>query len=150
VELERLVRHEDGIVRTRVEAKVILAACTTFVPGDPQQLPFQIILPAGAAPSLRAKHNEVRWHLKGICARGLLHRAYCVKAELCVTNTSPESECRAPGLGAMIDEDSRVVNARVVHALWGQAVSHASGALAHDEGRFPNRVRTSLDRTTGL
>jgi len=105
VELERLMRHEDGIVSTRREAKVIVAACTTFVPGDPQQIPFQITIPTGATPSLRAKHNEIRWYLKGICARsGLLHRNYCVKAELLVTNAPPESALRALGLGAKTDK----------------------------------------------
>lgn len=71
VALEGRMRHEDNIVRDHGGAKVALSDRPSFSPGVPQDFPFQIAVPGDALPSLHAAHNQMRWHLKGICDRKL-------------------------------------------------------------------------------
>ncbi len=71
VALEGRMRHEDNIEREVGEAKVTLADRPAFSPGVSQELPFQVTVPGDALPSLVAEHNQLRWHLKGVCDRKL-------------------------------------------------------------------------------
>jgi hypothetical protein len=89
VALEHRVHHEDHIDQRLGEEKVTVAGRTQFVAGAAQRFPFQITVPADGAPSMRAKHNEVRWHLKGVCDRRLQGDIE-VLAELAVYNAPPE------------------------------------------------------------
>lgn len=85
VQLEPIMRHEDNIIRSLGKEELTLAGSTAFQPGEPLQLPFQIGVPANGVPSVRAKHNEVHWHLKGVCDRRL-RGDYTVDAEVEVYN----------------------------------------------------------------
>ncbi len=86
VHLECRMHHEDDIVRELgKDVEVTLAQKVSFAPGVPQEFPFSISVPAGAAPTLHAHHNLVRWHLKGICDRPM-RGDYTVAAEVVVYN----------------------------------------------------------------
>ncbi len=89
VELECLIEHHDNIEKTLSEEEISVAGATELKPGSPLALPFEIAPPADGAPTLRAAHNKVRWHLKGVCDRKL-HRDASVTAELDVYNAPAE------------------------------------------------------------
>jgi len=86
--LEQRVHHEDRIEHSLGKEEVVLADRTEFVPGAPQRFAFQIFVPADGAPSMRAKHNEVRWTLTGSCNRRL-RGDYEVVTDLAVYNAPP-------------------------------------------------------------
>ena len=83
--LEQRVHHEDRIESSLGKEEVVLADRTEFVPGAPQRFAFQISVPPDGAPSMRAKHNEVRWTLTGSCDRRL-RGDYEVVTDLAVYN----------------------------------------------------------------
>lgn len=87
VALEGRMHHEDGIKRKAGEAKVTVAERTAFVPGAAQEFPFQITVPADALPTFLARHNQLRWTLRGICDRSL-RGDHDVSAEI-VVYTAP-------------------------------------------------------------
>ncbi|MGE4428543.1 MAG: hypothetical protein AB7G37_18980 [Solirubrobacteraceae bacterium] len=55
-------RNKTANDGTRVE----LLGASTFPAGQTQQLPFEIHVPADAAPTFRAEHNHHHWYLEGI------------------------------------------------------------------------------------
>jgi hypothetical protein len=87
VDLECRMHHEDNIVRTLGDdVEVTLAERVSFASGVPQEYPFSITVPAAAAaPTLRARHNRVRWQLRGVCDRAM-RGDYDVAAEIVVYN----------------------------------------------------------------
>jgi hypothetical protein len=86
VDLECRMHHEDDIVRELGDdVEVTLGQNVSFAPGVPQEFGFSITVPPAAAPTLHAKHNLVRWLLKGICDRPM-RGDYTVAAELVVFN----------------------------------------------------------------
>ncbi len=86
VDLECRMHHEDNIVRELGDdVELTLADRVSFAAGVAQEFPFSITVPAGAAPTLRARHNLVRWELKGVCDRAM-RGDYDVATELLVYN----------------------------------------------------------------
>ena len=87
IALEGRMHHEDGIKRKAGEAKVTVAERTKFVPGAAQAFPFQITVPTDALPTFVARHNQLRWTLRGVCDRSL-RGDHDVSAEI-VVYTAP-------------------------------------------------------------
>ena len=86
VDLECRMHHEDNIVRELGDdVELTLADRASFAAGVAQEFPFSITVPAGAAPTLRARHSSVRWQLKGVCDRAM-RGDYDVASELLVYN----------------------------------------------------------------
>ena len=90
VQLEHRMQHEDDIVRTLGKEETTVAGSTAFQPGQALRLPFQVGVPPDGIPSLRAKHSEVHWSVKGVCDRRM-RGDYTVEAEVEVYNAPPGS-----------------------------------------------------------
>lgn len=89
-----LIQHEyvpykDGNSANTVAAKVKVTGKTSLRAGQPQIIPFQITIPANAAPSVAGQEGSITWYLKGILAR-TLRSDTSVEEEIMVYSGRPD------------------------------------------------------------
>jgi len=87
-ELARLERVPQGEGNRRLTPLVTgsLGRDVQLTAGEPQELAFELTLPADASPTFAAPQSNLHWLLRGVVHRGMLHHDPTISKEVVVFN----------------------------------------------------------------